>query len=248
MVRTFFAGILMTDVSEKIFLTREQAIKAIRIDFYQYPDQFDLFQSLCPVIIGDHYFVARESRTDCVLMARGKKSKARRLTLAELARLLAEKVAEKPFSLEMIGGICGNVFQTESWSGTDTNSSAPGIWIRTDMRDFQCRQCGNCCRNLSYHKDCTASDYNRWKMLGRADILDKIKVVYPPGSKTPEYRIWVTPETGQFYDICPWLVRSGRKGRYACRIQEIKPEYCRQYPLTRKHATMTGCQGTFENK
>jgi len=238
----------MTNVSEKIFLTREQAIVAIRMDFYQYPDQFDLFQSLCPVIIGDHYFIARENRTDCVLMTRGKKIKARHLTLMELARFLAEKMTEAPFSLKILGQICSNVFQTESWPGTDKNSGTSGIWIRTDMANFKCCQCGNCCRNLNYHKDCTAADYNRWKILGRKDILDKIKMVYPPGSKSPEYRIWVKPDTGQFYDVCPWLVQSERKGRFACRIQEIKPEYCRQYPLTRKHATMTGCQGSFVNK
>ena len=38
------------DKKEKIFLTQNQAIEAIRIDFKQYGSQFDLFQKLCPII------------------------------------------------------------------------------------------------------------------------------------------------------------------------------------------------------
>jgi Fe-S-cluster containining protein len=234
--------------SDKIFLTRDQAIAAIRIDFNQYPAQFDLFQSLCPVITGKHHFVIREGRSDCVLMTRGKKSKTRHLTEQELACYLADKLTEKSPSLKTMADLCGKVFQTESWAGTDRKNGNIGIWIRTDMTEFKCLQCGNCCRNLKYHNDCTENDYKRWKILGRKDILDKILIVSPPGSRTPEYRIWVKPGTGRFYDVCPWLAPHEIKGRYECKIQDIKPEYCRQYPLTRKHAEMTDCPGSFENQ
>ena len=99
--------------------------------------------------------------------------------------------------------------------------------------------------NLIYRNDCTKTDYLRWEALGRNDILGKVLIVQTPGQETV-YKIWKEPGTSRFYSKCPWLASSGLKNRYQCLIQDVKPDYCRQYPLTRKHALMTGCMGKFK--
>ena len=57
------------------------------------------------------------------------------------------------------------------------------------------------------------------------------------------YNDWVDPETGIKTVGCPWLKRVPGSGRLECQIHEVKPDVCRQYPGSRKHARMTGCIG-----
>jgi hypothetical protein len=57
------------------------------------------------------------------------------------------------------------------------------------------------------------------------------------------YRIWIDPDTGRPADVCPWLIRVPGSHLYKCGIHEEKPEICRLYPGSRKHAVMTGCRG-----
>jgi len=231
--------------NEKIFLTPKQVRDAIRIDFNQYEAQFDLFQELCPIITGNRNIVIKEGRNDCVLITRGQKSKMRRLSDQKLGRYLFNKLNENSYPLPVMAKICSMVFQTKTVVGQNVEDGSKGIWIETEMKQFKCLQCGNCCRNLQYHNDCTEADYRRWEALGRKDILEKVMVI-DPESGTREYRIWKEPGTSRFYPECPWLIPSCFKGIYECQIQDIKPEFCRQYPLTQKHAAMTGCQGIFE--
>lgn len=230
---------------EKIFLSRHQVLEAIRADFNQYDSQFPLFQELCPIVTDNHSIVTREGRNDCVLISRGKKSKTRHLTDGELSRYLIDKIAENCFSLPKMAEICGKVFQTRSWTGRNAEGGNAGIWIETDMSGFTCRQCGNCCRNLNYHNDCTEDDFKLWEMLGRDDIMEKVMIIRCEESGISQYKIWKKPGTTQLYPECPWLAPASGSDRYKCLIQDVKPEYCRQYPLTRKHAEMTGCRGIF---
>ena len=34
-----------------------------------------------------------------------------------------------------------------------------------------------------------------------------------------------------------------KENKYICRIHEVKPKVCREYPQTEKHAKETGCKG-----
>jgi len=231
--------------NEKIFLTQKQVLDAIHIDFKQYDSQFDLFQELCPIITDNRNIVTKKGRNDCVLITRGRKSKERRLTDQELGQYLFNKLKQNSYPLPVIAEICSKVFQTKTFAGQNDNNGNRGIWIETEMAQFKCRQCGNCCRNLKYNNDCTEADYRRWEALGRKDIMEKVMVITLEDG-TREYKIWKEPDTSRLYPECPWLIPSRFKGRYDCQIQDVKPEFCRQYPLTRKHAAMTGCQGTFE--
>jgi len=233
------------DVNEKIFMTKKQLLDAIRIDFKQYDSQFDLFQELCPIITDNRTIVTREGRNTCVLITRGRKSKIRQINDQELGEYLVNTLSEKTYPLSVIADICSKVFQTKSWPGQNDETCTKGIWLETEMAQFNCRQCGNCCRNLKYHNDCTEADYMKWEALGRKDILERVLTIQATGNRKKAYKIWREPGTRRLHPECPWLIPSGTKGRYECQIQDVKPDYCRQYPLTRKHARMTGCMGIF---
>lgn len=236
----------MTEENKKIFLSRQQTLRAIEIDLNQYETQFDLFQELCSIITGHRIIVTHQGRTDCRLLTRGKKSKTRTMTYQELGRFLMDQLRKNPPPLPVLAEICGRVFQTNCQAGQDVGTSNPGIWIGTHMASFKCRHCGNCCRNLGYHSDCTEKDYRRWEVLGREDILEKVKKI--DTAVSPVYRIWVKPGTTRFYKRCPWLRPSPVSGRFECEIYNIRPDLCRQYPLTQKHAAMTGCAGVFNSE
>lgn len=234
----------MANKKETIFLSQKEALSAIRLDFMQYGPQFALYQELCPIISGNRTIVVRKGRNDCILITRGRKSKTSRINQRDLGQYLYNQLQEKPCSLSTLAEICSRVFETPARVGNHEKTGSSGILIETDMARFHCRQCGECCRNLIYHNDCTKEDYRRWQALDRIDILEKVKVIKDDG-KAATYKVWMDPDTGRLYRECPWLRESRIKNRFECSIQDVKPEFCRVYPLTRKHAAMTGCRGEF---
>ncbi|MCF6290043.1 MAG: YkgJ family cysteine cluster protein [Desulfobacterales bacterium] len=112
------------------------------------------------------------------------------------------------------------------------------------LADFNCKQCGHCCLNLSGAIDvcATEEDIRRWEENDRADILAWVDVI-SIGEGHQVYDIWVSPTTGDDVARCPWLRKLPGKNKYICRIQDMKPEHCRNYPLSREHAENTGCPG-----
>ena len=56
------------------------------------------------------------------------------------------------------------------------------------------------------------------------------------------YDIWISPKTGDDVARCPWLRKLPGKEKYACRIHDVKPVHCREYPRSREHAAETGCK------
>ena len=112
---------------------------------------------------------------------------------------------------------------------------------------FKCRQCGNCCLNLTgvFQACASEADIRRWEVEGRDDILawvDRIAL----GDQTV-YDIWINPRTGDDVSRCPWLRKVRGTDTYMCRIHAVKPDHCRRYPVSREHAERMGCQG-FENR
>jgi len=107
---------------------------------------------------------------------------------------------------------------------------------------FICKQCGNCCINLNAFSTCAAEeDINQWKSAGRSDILEW--VFFMPVGDSLVYDIWFNPNTGDEVQRCPWLRKLPQKDKYICRIHDLKPRLCREYPKSRKHAEETGCKG-----
>jgi Fe-S-cluster containining protein len=46
---------------------------------------------------------------------------------------------------------------------------------------------------------------------------------------------------------CPWLRKLPNQDKYICRIHDLKPEHCRAYPKSRKHALKTGCRDLIDD-
>ncbi|PLX83783.1 MAG: hypothetical protein C0618_12105 [Desulfuromonas sp.] len=87
-------------------------------------------------------------------------------------------------------------------------------------RQSGCRACGDCCRELSWHLHASDRDLERWRRLGRDDLLARVNRLG---------WIWTDPLTKELLPCCPYLVKSDG-GTHLCEIHEIKPDICRSYP------------------
>ena len=109
---------------------------------------------------------------------------------------------------------------------------------------FVCKRCGNCCLNLADAYQCSVdqADVAIWREKLRDDILEWVDAI-DCGHGEKVYDIWINPRTGDDVTRCPWLRKLPNKNQYACRIHEVKPRVCREYPKTEEHARKTGCKG-----
>lgn len=227
---------------DRIFLSAEEAVSAIRFDFNQYAPQTPLFLELSPFILGPGWTVIEDARRDGLWIAPPKRRKRnmKKISSQDLAAILLHTLAENRPALETLAALCEQIFQARAYPGSDPSGRGEGIWMETGMEGFQCRQCGRCCTNLDYRFELTGADYELWQELGRSDILEWV-ATFRRGGRITAYAIWVYPGTRQYVPVCPWLEELAGTGIMQCRIHSVKPEVCRQYPASRKHANMTGC-------
>ena len=237
----------MTHDSDRIFMTPAQALAAVRFDFRQYGAQPELLRELFPLIFGSGTAVVADSSRRGFWLPRKRRGPMCFVATDRLPEYLLTLIAQRSFSAERLAEICMAVFRTQTWAGIDKGSTQEGVWVATGSENFHCRQCGQCCLSLDYRNECNTRDVDLWHRLGRADVLDWVGTVHR-GAKTVGYRIWVTPGTNRCAEVCPWLEKIPRSDCYRCRIQDVKPDICRQYPGTRKHAEMTACPGFEEEK
>ena len=108
---------------------------------------------------------------------------------------------------------------------------------------FSCKQCGSCCTNIpgAFSHTLDKKDVERWAYHERDDILEWV-VSMNYGNDYVVYECWFDPETGEEVDHCPWLSKSNN-GKYVCTINDVKPNYCRDWPHNRDDAESTGCKG-----
>ena len=114
-----------------------------------------------------------------------------------------------------------------------------GLLVETEMEKFKCVQCGHCCLELSgaYQTSVPNSDVKRWRREQRFDILEWV------GPFEGMDEIWISPKTGEYVNRCPWLRKLPKQNKYICRIHETKPEHCRNFPKSKRHALDCGCKG-----
>jgi len=232
------------DEQNWIFLTRTQAIDAIKLDFLQYGPQPRLCRELCPLIPNCRVKIIKQGKNTGAWINSGQNNQLLELDDTDLCQYVSKALETVEYPLTVLSDICSLVFETRACKGEGTGKNRRGIWIKHNMDRFACSQCGNCCRNLGYETECTKEDYDKWQDSGQKDILDRVMVITSP--ETPDqYRIWMDPVTRTLDPTCPWLSPAPQKDRFFCQIQENKPAICREYPFTRKHAVMTECQGKF---
>lgn len=223
----------------RIFLTPPQARAAIRADLFQYAPQKTLFRSLCPILLGRHT-VAGENDDDGVWIETGRLGKMRKITWEALRRRLGDAVMNHGADREAVAALLSRVFETPAAPGRDA-AGRQGLWLDTGMAGFACRLCGDCCRHLDYHEQCTVADVRRWRLAGRDDLIARTLPVRS-GGRIDHYRIWSSADGRAIRQTCPWL-RPQDGGQFVCGIHDQKPGICREYPGSRKHALMTGCRG-----
>lgn len=223
-----------------IFLTPQEAVDAIRIDLQQYDAQTGLLCELFPVVMGSDAVAVPDAERNRVWIKQKARGPMRPVSRDELFDTLFSNITTAAASTRRLADVCARVFKEPAVAGFNVATHSKGVWLETGMEGYACRQCGRCCLNLDYHSECTAGDYESWQAAGREDILSWVRVI--PG-KSPAYRIWVEPGTAEPVSECPFLQHEPGTDRHFCGIHDIKPEICRQYPFTRKHALMTGCPG-----
>jgi len=223
-----------------IFLTRQEAVDAVRMDLQQYGAQTGLLCELFPIVMGTDALALPDEDRRRVWIKQKSRGAMRSISCDDLAETLVTHMAAQAVSTVRLAEFCRGIFKAPAVPGMDRRSRQAGVWVETGMDGYNCRQCGRCCLTLDYHAECTAADYRRWQSAGRDDILRWVRLV-PGKNGTPAYRIWVAPGSEDPVNTCPFLTsETGSKNR-TCTIHTVKPEICRQYPFTRKHARMTGC-------
>jgi Fe-S-cluster containining protein len=227
---------------KSILLTVKEAIDAIIIDFRQYEPQVMLFCSIIGLISNNDVHFKREPGKDGVWVNCSGRAAMRWLEGADLVEYMCTAIRQTDWTIELLAAVCSRVFRGRAQPAVNPETGQEGLQIETQMASFVCRQCGRCCRSLDYHQDVTAADVAHWSALGRNDILRWVDPVTRQND-TVGYRIWVVPGTHQLADTCPFLKKDPTAQRWSCIIHAVKPRICRNYPVSRKHAVMTGCPG-----
>jgi Fe-S-cluster containining protein len=227
---------------ETLFLTAEQALEAVCIDFRGYEPQPMVFCEILRTLSGDALSCKRESGRQGLWITGSRHGPMRWLEGEELVAYMCRALKQARPDPDLLASICRRVFQIPCHQEASSRTGQPGVRIQTEMEGFACQQCGRCCRSLAYRDSLTAEDVARLKASGRSDILAWVGVTRSHDGREC-YRIWVRPGTNQFAAVCPFLKRGASSHRWLCAIHEVRPQFCRHYPLSRKHASMTGCQG-----
>lgn len=224
-----------------LFLTPQQALRAVCLDLRQYAPQIPL---MCDILrlISDRDTIIRDPRTGVVWMRRQDHHQLQQMVPAALVTATCHGLERSVLSLETLAVICRRVFQTRVWPSVNAVTGESGLSVSTAMASFRCRQCGHCCRRLDFRHELTAKDVERWRRAGREDLLAWVGVLKKDNGEAA-YQIWVVPGTNRFAEECPFLKQGSSNHVWVCGIHEVKPTVCRQYPITRKHAVMTGCPG-----
>lgn len=227
----------MTD-KDKIYLTRQEALEAIHIDFQQYDPQLGMFAKLYPRYVGGS---ARKTEKDGVAGLLVAAAQGRRFIPEDaLGECIFRAVEAAELSLVELAELCETVFWGHAAVGPSPDDAAEqGIWLETGIERFSCHECGLCCYTLDHRCSCTEDDRRRWKEAGREDILEWVGDVLEDGEWLHD-RLWVHPGTNLPVEHCPWMEKRA-DGGFSCGIHDIKPDVCFDYPGSVKHGALTGC-------
>jgi len=88
-----------------------------------------------------------------------------------------------------------------------------------------CNQCGKCC--LKYNGDdwlgsASEADMLFW-LMRKPEVLEYVDDALR--------NLWTSPVTGRKMQRCPWLRKLPNQEKFTCRIHNVRPEVCRDYPI-----------------
>ena len=99
-----------------------------------------------------------------------------------------------------------------------------------------CNQCGKCCLKYGGSGFGTASveDLDVWQEQ-KPEVLEYVYSFSMPD-------LWVSPVTGNEMSRCPWLRKYPKREAYYCRIDDVRPGVCRNYPVSIEQMKKDGCE------
>lgn len=155
----------------------------------------------------------------------------------DLVEFFLDLLSSKP--AETVSEMYSEIEWVKASVAKHPKTGVTGLLVETEMEKFNCTQCGHCCLDLSgaYQTSVPESDIKRWKREQRFDILEWVGPIEGMND------IWISIRTGEYVNRCPWLRKLPKKSKYICRIHETKPEHCRNFPKSKRHALDNGCKG-----
>lgn len=95
-----------------------------------------------------------------------------------------------------------------------------------------CNSCGKCCIKYS-NGQLSASDeeVNYWEVF-KPEIAEYVR----------NGELWLSPETGNLIERCPWLKQVPNSDIYTCDIYYDRPDDCRFYPTTIAEMVKDDCE------
>lgn len=115
--------------------------------------------------------------------------------------------------------------------------------IEPKLKNFRCKQCGRCCLKYGHKLQATEKDLRLWRRKNKKDIIARAKIITVGDNKIVAIDLWFNPKTGEQVSRCPWLQKLRNQEKYICRIYEVRPEACREYPINKTQALKDGCSG-----
>jgi len=96
----------------------------------------------------------------------------------------------------------------------------------------ECNQCGKCCKSYSNGGlSASSSEIESWDRF-RPDIYSYVN----------DGNIWMSPDTGEQLETCPWLRKLPDQNKYTCDIYYDRPGDCRYYPVTVEQMIKDECE------
>ena len=182
---------------DSIFLTIDQAIEAVCLDFRQYEPQVLLFSEIISVLSKGDIIAKRETGKDGIWIRRTGERKMRWMEGSQLIDSMCDILSDSRPDPMVLAAVCARVFQTRAFPDNDPTTGTSGVRILTGMEDFTCRQCGKCCQKLDYHNEVTADDVADWEQTGRSDVMEWVGA-FKKDDRETVYRIWMKPGTRTF--------------------------------------------------
>jgi len=95
-----------------------------------------------------------------------------------------------------------------------------------------CNSCGKCCETAGNGGLSASREEIDWWETYRPDIARYVQ----------DGKIWMDPDTGDYFARCPWLKPSPLGSGTVCEIYHDRPEDCRHYPVDIEQMIRHDCE------